>query len=189
MHYIGKWYYKNMLLHILTVFVLKTNVYTPKRYIHAKFLLVITHENIYKSKNKTRKCSSLLLRIPKNGSAVKCTVRTMQTCQIKFEPAHDKPYCKTCVTSRDSDQPVHPSGLARALVYPFLNSLGAVEDACDQRRLWSDCADTQADLSLRSSHKYKTGIRKYNRVDHDILASLKYTDQSVLLTHLSQFTT
>ena len=24
-----------------------------------------------------------------------------------FEPAHDKTYNKTCVTSKDSDQPVH----------------------------------------------------------------------------------
>ena len=27
----------------------------------------------------------------------------------KSEPGHDKTYNKTCVTSNDSDQPVHPS--------------------------------------------------------------------------------
>ena len=27
-----------------------------------------------------------------------------------IEPAHDKTYNKTCVTSKDSDQPVHPPG-------------------------------------------------------------------------------
>ena len=43
--------------------------------------------------------------------------------------------------------------IARVLVCPPLDSLEAVEGTCDQRRLWSDCVDTQADLSLRWSHK------------------------------------
>ena len=38
-------------------------------------------------------------------------------------------------------------------LYPSLRSLNAVEGTCDQRRLWSDCANAQADLSLRWSHK------------------------------------
>ena len=37
--------------------------------------------------------------------------------------------------------------------YPFLDSPEAVEGTFDQRRRWSDCADAQADLSLRWSHK------------------------------------
>ena len=65
----------------------------------------------------------------------------------------DKTYNKTCVTRKDSDQPVHPLIRARAIVYRSLNSLKAVEGICNQRRLWSDCADAQADLSLRWSHK------------------------------------
>ena len=66
---------------------------------------------------------------------------------------HDKTYNKTCAISKDLDQPVHPPSMARALVYSSLDSLEAVEGTCDQRRLWSDCADAQADLSLRWSHK------------------------------------
>ena len=31
------------------------------------------------------------------------------------EPAHDKTYNKTCLTSKDSNQPVHPSSMARVL--------------------------------------------------------------------------
>ena len=61
-------------------------------------------------------------------------------------------YHKTCMTSKDSDQPAHPPSMARVLVYPSLNSLNAVEGTCDQQRLWSDCTDAQADLSLRWSH-------------------------------------
>ena len=43
------------------------------------------------------------------------------------EPAHDKTYNKTCVTSKDSDHPVHPSSMSRVLVYPSLGSLEAVK--------------------------------------------------------------
>ena len=43
--------------------------------------------------------------------------------------------------------------MARAVVYLSLDSPQAVEDTCDQRRLRSDCADAQSDLSLRWSHK------------------------------------
>ena len=70
-----------------------------------------------------------------------------------YEQAHGKTYDKTCVTSKDSDQPVRPPSLASVLVYPSLASLEVVEDTCDQRRLWSDCADAQADLIIRWSHK------------------------------------
>ena len=49
-----------------------------------------------------------------------------------FEPAHQKTYNKTCVTSKDSDPPVHPP---RVLLYPSLDSPEAVEVSVDQRRL------------------------------------------------------
>ena len=62
--------------------------------------------------------------------------------------SHDKTYNKNCVTSKDSDQPVHPPSMAKVLVYPSLDNLEAVEGTRNQRRLWSDCADGQADLSL-----------------------------------------
>ena len=52
-----------------------------------------------------------------------------------YEPAHDKTYNKTCVTSKHSDKPVHLLSIARVLVYSSLNSLGAIEGTCDQRRL------------------------------------------------------
>ena len=68
-----------------------------------------------------------------------------------YETAWEKTYNKTFMTSRDSDQPVHSSNMSRVLVYPYLDSLEVVEGTCDQRRLWSDCADAQADLSLRWS--------------------------------------
>ena len=54
------------------------------------------------------------------------------------------------MTSRDSD---YPPSIARVHVYLSLDSTEAAEDTCNQRRLRSDCADAQADLSLRWSHK------------------------------------
>ena len=51
------------------------------------------------------------------------------------EPANDKTYNKTCVTSKDSDQPVHSPSMARVLFYPSLDSLNAEEGTCDQGRL------------------------------------------------------
>ena len=57
------------------------------------------------------------------------------------------------MTSKDSDQPVHPPRIAMVLVHPSLCSPEAVEGICDQRRLRSDCADAQADPSLWWSHK------------------------------------
>ena len=52
--------------------------------------------------------------------------------EIINEPAHDKIYNKTCVNSKDSDQPVHPPSMARFLVYPSLDGLETVEGTCGQ---------------------------------------------------------
>ena len=44
--------------------------------------------------------------------------------ELNIVPAHDKNYNKSCVTSKDSDQPVHPPHRARIFVYPCLDCLG-----------------------------------------------------------------
>ena len=46
---------------------------------------------------------------------------------MSFEPAPDETYNKTCSTSKDSDQSVHPPSMARVLIYPFLDSPESVE--------------------------------------------------------------
>ena len=53
---------------------------------------------------------------------------------------------------KDSNKPLHPPSMARVLVYPSLDSPESVEGTCNQRRLWSDCADAQADLNLSWLH-------------------------------------
>ena len=46
-----------------------------------------------------------------------------------------KTYNKTCVTNKDSDQPVQPPSMARVSFIPFLDSPEAIEGKFDQRRL------------------------------------------------------
>ena len=57
------------------------------------------------------------------------------------------------MTNTDSDLPVNTLSMARVLIHPSLDSPGAVKVTRDQRRLCSACADAQADLTLRWSHK------------------------------------
>ena len=52
-----------------------------------------------------------------------------------IELAHDKTYTKPCVTSKDSDHPVHLPSMAKVLLYTSLASLKAIEGTCDQRKL------------------------------------------------------
>ena len=70
-----------------------------------------------------------------------------------YEPADAKTLNKICATNRHSDQLVHLLSKTGVLVHPSLDSQGAVEGTCDQRRLWSDCTEAQVALSLRWSHK------------------------------------
>ena len=40
-------------------------------------------------------------------------------CSFAYKPAHDKTSHKTCVTSKGSDQPVHPPSMAKSLFILF----------------------------------------------------------------------
>ena len=57
------------------------------------------------------------------------------------------------VTRKNADQPVHPTSMATVPLSLSFNRPEAVACTCDQRILWLDYADAQADLSLRWSHK------------------------------------
>ena len=54
---------------------------------------------------------------------------------------------------RDSDHPGHPPSLIRVFAVRSMGSLGPSFASGGQRRLWSDWADAQADLSLRWVHR------------------------------------
>ena len=70
--------------------------------------------------------------------------RSLMT-SAKYEPHRDKTNKMACAPSEDSDQPGHQLSTWRK-PWSFANLLSA------QRRLWSDWADAQADLSLRWAH-------------------------------------
>ena len=73
-----------------------------------------------------------------------------------------------CAPSEDSDQPGHPPSLIRQPGHPpSLIRVFAVRTKkawvlsyplSAQRRLWSDWADAQADLSLRWAHRHFVGF-------------------------------
>ena len=54
-----------------------------------------------------------------------------------------------CAPSEDSDQPGHPPSLIRAFAVCMKKAWILSYPLSAQRWLWSDCADAQADLSLR----------------------------------------
>ena len=53
---------------------------------------------------------------------------------MRYEPALDKTCNQTCVTSKISDQPVHPPSKARGFIYSTLDSPEAVEGTYDQQK-------------------------------------------------------
>ena len=63
-----------------------------------------------------------------------------------------------CAQSEDSDQPGHPPSLIRVFAFRSMGSWGSKLSSCVQRRLWSDWADDQADLSLRWTHSHFDGF-------------------------------
>ena len=63
-----------------------------------------------------------------------------------------------CAPIEDSDQPRHPPSLIRVFAVSSMGSSGPKLSSCGKRRLWSDCAGAQADLSLRWAHTHFVGF-------------------------------
>ena len=63
-----------------------------------------------------------------------------------------------CAPSEDSDQPGHPPSLIRVFVVRMKKPWVLSYPLSAQRRLWSDWADAQADLSLRWAHTHFVGF-------------------------------
>ena len=76
------------------------------------------------------------------------------------EPPHDKTNDVACVPSEDSDQPGHPPSLIRVFAVHMKKAWVLSYPLSAQRRLWSDWADAQADLSLRWAHTHFVGFVK-----------------------------
>ena len=63
-----------------------------------------------------------------------------------------------CAPSEDSYQPGHPSSLIRVFAVRMKKYWVLSYPLSAQRRLWSDWADAQADLSLRWAHTHFVGF-------------------------------
>ena len=63
-----------------------------------------------------------------------------------------------CAPSEDSDQPGRPASLFRDFALCSVGSWGPKISSSGRRRLWSDWADAQADLSLRWAHSHIVGF-------------------------------
>ena len=72
-------------------------------------------------------------------------------CENLNEPAHDKTNKMTAL-SEDSDKPGHPPSLIRVFAVRMKKPWVLNYPLMAQWRLWSDCVDAQADLSLRWGH-------------------------------------
>ena len=80
--------------------------------------------------------------------------KAFKVCQLElfhfpFELPHDKTNTATCAPSEDSDRPGHLPSLIGVFAVLSMSSYGTQVSSCGLRRLWSDWADAQADLSLR----------------------------------------
>ena len=63
-----------------------------------------------------------------------------------------------CAPSEDSDQPGHPPSLIRVFAVRMKKAWVLIYPLSAKRRLWSDWADAQADLSLRWAHSHFVGF-------------------------------
>ena len=77
---------------------------------------------------------------------------------IIIEPPHDKNNKMVCAPSEDSDQPGHPPSLIRVFAVRMKEAWVLSYPLSAQRRLRSDWADAQADLSLRWAHCHFVGF-------------------------------
>ena len=67
--------------------------------------------------------------------------------QLTYEPKGSGGLKMVCAPSEDSDQPRYPPSLNRVFAVRSKDIQGPKASSCGQRRLWSDWADAQADLS------------------------------------------
>ena len=75
-----------------------------------------------------------------------------------LEPPDDKTNKMACAPSENSDQPGHPPSLTRVFAVCMKKAWVLSYPLSTQRRLWSDWADAQADLSLRWVHSHFVGF-------------------------------
>ena len=97
--------------------------------------------SIKQKKKKKKKNKSMKIEI--KICSINCAVYEVQSCNTRNEPPHDK-------TNELTVRPVWSDQIWSAV--RSVGSSGPTVSSCGQRRLCSDWADAQADLSLRCPH-------------------------------------
>ena len=87
-------------------------------------------------------------------------------------------YLRTHAPSDESYQPVHSHRLISSFTARILDSHEYNVSSCGQRRLGSDCADGQADLSLQ-----------WARISNDMFFTLRLDHVYTLIAHLNLYYT
>ena len=106
--------------------------------------------------------------------------------ESKNELSHDKTSKITCAPRKNADQPVHPPSLIRVFAVRMKKHWVLSCPWSALRRLWSDWADAQADLSLRWAHSHFLGFvmrqLRYHPPEFFICSrqSGKFTEQTAL---------
>ena len=85
-------------------------------------------------------------------------IKTMYSYLTTFEPPHDKTNKMACAPSEDSDKLGHPPSLISVFAVRMKKACVPSYPLSAQRRLLSDWADAQADLSLRWAHSHFIGF-------------------------------
>ena len=162
-----------------------------------QFVGFITRQLIYDTRGRFRETATSLTFV----SGCACTFEGSQTahtakipfpvnwltwqsvlCQLgdtKIEPQHIKTSKMFCAPSEDLDHPGHLPSLVRVFAVRMKKPLVRSYPLRAQRRLWSDWADAQADLSLRWVH------RSFCWSCHAVAQLLKMLQVASLISQLS----
>lgn len=80
---------------------------------------------------------------------------------------------KSCTSRRVRVEMVHLQSLLQVYTFHLTGFLGFIIHSCEKRRFWSDCANAQADLNLRSSHMpYGTVFQHADKKNLNVLMEL-----------------
>ena len=102
---------------------------------------------------------TLMSHMIRKGTLVLCGLWSFKhTCTATKWAAARQNQPNRFALSEDSDQPGHSPSLIRVFTVHFIGSYEPNDSSCGRRRLWSDWADAQADLSLCWVHIYFVGF-------------------------------
>ena len=108
--------------------------------------------------------------------------KLIMTLSAIFEPPHDKTNKVACAPSEDSDQTGHAPSVIRDFAVRLKKAGILSYPLSAQRRLWSDWADSQADLSLRWAHSHFVGFVMRRLISERLLGNQE--SQTIIIAYL-----